>query len=82
MNKQQASGAKFYAEKSPGAESSTRVLRDKIRAVIGHLCSLKVPFAVWPIDPAGAGGILQGLPSAFGIAYDTYNTWQAWPYRG
>ncbi|MDD2050083.1 hypothetical protein [Pseudomonas putida] len=56
-------------------------LQGKIRAVIGHLRTPTLLLAYWPIDRAEVGGILQALPFAFGIAYDTYNTWQAWPYR-
>jgi len=55
--------------------------KEKIRAVIGHLRAWTLPLACWQIDRAEVGGILQALPSAFGIAYDYYNTWQAWPYR-
>jgi len=64
----QSPGAKIYAEKSPGAESSTPALQDKIRAVIGHFRTPVLSLAYRPIDPAEVGGILQGLPSAFGIA--------------
>jgi hypothetical protein len=64
----QTVGAKIYAEKSPSAESSTLAIQDKIRAVIGHFHTPLVFLAYRPIDPAKLGGILQGLPSAFGIA--------------